>query len=227
MVEPTFFLFLGDNEVLKDVKLLELRKQFTEESNNLADFNIDDVEGSRVSTRDLQEILKRLPVNSQFRLVIIREAQDLSESAAEFLLDFIKGIKKSRIRLAFCFRDKKGLSSRLLSALQESKLTLSIQCNLKKAPRVFDLARGIIDRGNSAYALMLLRQLLGEGKQPQQILGGLFWYWNNTPHLGSPSCQQKDLEIFINTDTQIKSGKVSADLALELLVVRLCQKVHS
>jgi DNA polymerase III delta subunit len=223
MVEPVIFLFLGDDELTKDSHINSLKERLFAKAGNLVDFDIDDVDAQALTLQQLQEIFARLPIASKKRLVVIRQAQVLTEPQRDWLLKFIKGIDKHQFYLALSVReDKRSQANWLVPHLAANKRANIVRCFLKRKLRVFDLARSIIDSANPANALLILNKLLGEGKQPQQILGGLFWYWNNAAGLRDQR-QRRDVQLFLDTDTKIKTGKVSAELALEVLVLKLCQ----
>ncbi|MBU2540393.1 MAG: hypothetical protein KJ593_00675 [Candidatus Omnitrophica bacterium] len=228
MVDNAIVFISGDDVTLKDDKITLLKKKFTTSIPAVAEFNTDDINSQGLTVNSLGQILARLPVDCKKRLLIIRDVDHLPERVCAYLLDFIRNSKNTPLELILCTsQDKKASHNKLITYLEESKTVQKIHCRKKREMRVFDLARNIIDYGNTPGCLSILQQLLIGGTQPPQVLGGLFWYWNNT--LADKGCRnwQADLDLFLDTDLKIKTGKVSADLALELLVVRLCQKVHS
>lgn len=224
MVEPAVFLLLGDDLAAKDVQIKEFRQRFLAGIKDVADFNIDEVDGENLALKELQEILKRLPLNSKKRLLIIRNIDFLNESASQYLLEFIGDIANCPVRMLLSTKeDKKNPANKLVNNLNQSKNVRVIYCRKGRELRVFDLARSLMDEANPSGSLQILSRLLADGKQPQQILGGLFWYWNNTSNTKNPGRLKKDLGLFVDTDAKIKTGKVSPGLALELLVVKLCR----
>ncbi len=224
MVEPAVLLFLGDDQAAKNIQIRAFKQRFLADIKDLADFNIDEADGQDLALKELQEILKRLPLNSKKRLLIIRNIDSLNEPASQYLLDFLANISKAPFRILLSTKeDKKDSLNRFINNLSQSKSVSVIHCRKARRLRAFDLARAIIDEGNPSGSIQILNQLLLDGKEPQQILGGLFWYWNNISGLKSRGRLKKDLGLFIDTDTKIKTGKVPAELALELLVVKLCR----
>ncbi len=228
MVENAIVLILGDDATSKDDKIFLLKKRFTDCIPATKEFNIDDINAQGLNINNLGQILARLPLESKKRLLIIRDVDRLSEKVASYFLEFITNSKNTYLQLLLCTsQDKRASFNRLIKSLEGIKIVQKIHCRKRRKMRVFDLARNIIDYANAANCLSILKQLLLEGTRPPQVLGGLFWYWNNTLGENGPRNWKNDLDLFLDTDLKIKTGKVSADLALELLVVRLCQKAHS
>ncbi|MEW6008594.1 MAG: hypothetical protein AB1629_03050 [Candidatus Omnitrophota bacterium] len=224
MVELDVFLLLGDDLAAKNIKIRQFRQKFLGQIKEVVDFNIDEVDGENLTLKELQETLKRLPLNSKKRLLIIRNTDCLDESASQFLSEFIFNISKFPFKILLSTKeDKKNSANRLINNLNQAKNVRVIYCRQKREARVFDLARLVMEEGNAVASLQVLNRLLDEGKPAQQILGGLFWYWNNASPIKNQSGLKKDLGLFIEADAKIKTGKVAPELALELLVVKLCR----
>lgn len=230
MVGAAVSLILGDDSTDVDSKISFIKNKFKANILAVADFNIDDVDGHSLTSKHLQEILKRLPLGSGRRLLIIRHIDYLSSPVLNCLFEFIKKIDKDN---SSCFQlllsagqDKKKAPHRLISYLGQTKIANVLYCRRSRQQRVFDLARNIIDDGNYSFSIQLLRDLLGDGQRPTQILGGLFWYWNNSSKSKRRHRQGEALNLFLDTDMWIKTGRVDAELALELLVVKLCQSAN-
>lgn len=225
MVESNIVLISGDDLRAKDEKVLKFKKRFLTDNPATADFNIDDVDGSEIPLKTLQEILKRLPFKSKQRLLIIRAADHLNASLGKFLLGSLKELSKGHFKIVFLaagLEDK--AQDKFLGWLKDSEFVEKIYCQQKRKGRVFDLARNIMEYANSASSLDILRELLSEGVEAPQVLGGLFWYWNNSKGSKARHNEKEVLELFLETDMKIKTGKVAPSLALELLVVKLCRR---
>lgn len=225
MVEPNIVLILGDDLGVQDQKVLNLKKKFLAQNPATAAFNIDEVDGQEVTLKTLSEILKRLPFKSKQRLLIIRAADRLDDSVTKFLLESLEELSKAPLKIVFIAASPEDKArDKFTGRLKDSEFVEKIYCREKRKGRVFDLARNIMEYGNTVSSLDILRELLSQGVEAPQVLGGLFWYWNNSKSSQSRRNEKKDLELFLDTDMKIKTGKVSSSLALELLVVKLCQR---
>jgi len=225
VVEPNIVLILGDDLRVQDQKVLNLKKKFLADNPATAAFNIDDVDGTHLDLKTLQEILKRLPFKSKQRLLIIRAADCLDDSTTKFLSKSLEELSKAPFKIVFIAASPEDKAQdKFTGRLKDSEFVEKIYCQQKRRPRVFDLARNIMEHGNTVLALDILRELLSQGIEAPQVLGGLFWYWNNSKSSQNRRNEKKDLELFLDTDMKIKTGKVSSSLALELLVVKLCQR---
>lgn len=227
MVELNIVLILGDDLRVQDQKVLNLKKKFLAQNPATAAFNIDEVDGQEITLKTLSEILKRLPFKSKQRLLIIRAADRLDDSIANFLLKSLKELSRAAFNIVFIAASPEDKAQdKFIGRLKESEFVEKIYCREKRRGRVFDLARSIMEHGNTVSSLDILRELLAAGIEAPQVLGGLFWYWNNSKNSLRWRNEKKDLELFLDTDMKIKTGKVGSGLALELLVVKLCQRKH-
>lgn len=228
MVDHNIILILGDDLRAKDQQVLNFKKKFLAQDPAAADFNIDDVNGQEIPLKTLQEILKRLPFKSKQRLLIIRAADRLNDQVAKFILKSLKELSKGDFRIIFLSAGPEDKAQdKFIGRLKDSEFVEKIYCQQKRKRRVFDLARNIMEYSSTASALDILRELLSAGIEAPQVLGGLFWYWNNSKGPQGRRNLKKDLELFLDTDMKIKTGKISSGLALELLVVKLCQRQNS
>jgi DNA polymerase III delta subunit len=227
MVGPDVLFISGNDELSKDNKISLLKKEFSSQCLNLKEFNIDDLDAKVLTLKDLRHIVERLPLKVKQRLLIIRNVDFLNDLADKYLVEVLKN-KSSYLRIVFCAREEEGkAANKLISFLRQSKSVAKIFCRQERKIRVFDLARNIVDSSNLAHCLGILRQLLTDGKQAPQILGGLFWYWKNVYAQDKVHILRSDLELFLETDVSIKTGRLNSDLALELLIVKLYQRRHS
>lgn len=85
---------------------------------------------------------------------------------------------------------------------------------------VFDLTQAIVSR-QTTESLKILNVLLDEREKPHSILGALFWQWDNMKSSLSLEKFRQGLNILLDTDIRIKTGKTEQDLALEMAVIRL------
>ena len=95
-----------------------------------------------------------------------------------------------------------------------------IQTKEKKKLSTFDLTRAIVAH-NTSSAVKILNTLLHNREKPQMILGGIIWQWENMKDKISLDKFRQGLNILLNTDVKIKTGKLKEGLALEMLVIRL------
>ncbi len=74
--------------------------------------------------------------------------------------------------------------------------------------------------GQSLWYDNIERRLLENGERPERILGGLRYAVEKTTY--HPLESKKRLKFLLNCDTDIKTGRLKAEFALERLVVALC-----
>lgn len=207
------YLFIGQDSYSKDVRLKRLKEEYL--LNKTKEFNLDTLYSKELTLKGLQEILLYLPLNSDRRIVVIKNAQDLKQDIKEFILKYIKKPHPKIILvldinrqdpqdefIKYIIRDAKVFRFREPPAL--NTFTLSRQIELKRPD----------------YALRLLHQLLENGEKPERLLGGLRHSWERS---ASGTLQiRKGLRLLLNCDMDIKTGRLKPEVALERLIINLC-----
>lgn len=207
-------MFLGCDAAAKDKKLTQLKNQY--QLIPTQHFNVDVLYGRETTAVALQESLRCLPVDAQYRLVVIKQADALKDEAKKYLLGYAQKPRPNILVVIDC----EAADSRDTWVRNLARLTEVVR--FQEAVRVdtFTLYRQIQSRRADA-ALKLLSELLRGGEKPERILGGLRFALEKD-FSTNPEDARKKLSLLIACDNQIKTGRIRADFALERLAVTLC-----
>lgn len=178
-------------------------------------FNLDILYGKELSLKDLQERLLFIPVGSDKRIVVIKNAHSLKKDLQEFIIQYTKKPASGVVLILdisrYDLRDQ--FLNRIMRLVQVVRFKDNVQ------PDTFVLARQISLR-KPDYALKTLNQLLNNGEKPEWILGGLRYVTEKD--VVHPLEKKKRLKLLLSCDIDIKTGKLKPVFALEKLVVSLC-----
>lgn len=224
------YLFVGEDEHSKDVKLKRIKQELF--APQLESFNFETLYAKELDLRTLQEKLLQLPVNpvrkdsskgtqlsngvkAVRRLILIKDAAKLRPDVKEYLLSYIRKPFSHAVLVLDVRRiDRRdSFFNRISGPRKLINFRESIELN------AFTLARQVLQR-RIKPALSLLRQLLLKGERPEKILGAIR-YQLNQERLASED-KKKKLSFLLNCDIDIKTGRLKPDLALERLFLRLC-----
>lgn len=210
------YLFLGDDWLSKQRKISWIKEETLEKGT--LDFNIDNFYAAELSSDTLKDALYTLAVAGERRLLIIKKTEKLSPKNKKIILSFINKPNPDCTLIL----DSQALSIEKNPFLQKiSKIAKTINLRrTKRVENVFDLCRAITQR-NSAAALRILSGLLSSGQKPLKILGGISWYWTNKDVSKDKSALRRNIDLLLQTDANIKTGKINPNFALEFLVIKL------
>lgn len=208
------YLFIGDDQFSKDIKLDKIKEElFLKE---FEAFNFDILYARELDLVKLQEALLRLPFKAKQRLILIKEAFSLKEPIKEYLLSYLKkNLNPSTLLILDIERlDKKD-------AFLNKIVGYSKVFRFKESPvqDTFQLSDEINNKRINT-SLKILRGLLLSGTRPEKIMGGLRYCWENS-YL-SVAERKKRLNLLLNCDIEIKTGKAKPEFVLERLLIRLC-----
>lgn len=207
------FLFIGQDSLSKEARIKALRESnFPKE---LEQFNLDILHAKDLNLKTLQERLLCLPFKSKIRLVVVKGAQDLKEDAKEFLYQYFKKPRPSIILVLDInsYNSKDGFLKNISGYCQVLRF--------KEETRVdtFSLGRAV-ELKKCNFSLSILNQLLENGERPERILGGLRYSWERNAM--SPIEKKRRLKLLLDCDSDIKTGRLKPDFALEKFIVHLC-----
>ncbi len=218
MVEKNIYLFVGEDNVSKERKLAALRKDNLQDNSRAFDYEL--LYADSLDPQKLKEFLCSLPAISKKRIIVIKPADKLSLQNKRILLNFAKSAPKDI--LLILDTDKPEIKDEFF--LQFSRFARLINFAAKPSLNVFDLGRMIADK-KSREALLCLSRLLKSGEKQSNILGVIGWQWRKL----RPKIAEREfirgLELLQEADFSIKRSRLKGDLALELLVVKLCLPV--
>jgi DNA polymerase III delta subunit len=217
--KSSIYLFLGDDWLSKQRKISWIKNETL--NSRLSEFNIDSFYPDEISDHTLKDALYTLSAKDNKRFVVIKNIEKLSPRQKQLILDYLKKPNPSCILI---------LDSQAISVEEEPFLkeisSVANTINLRKVQRkenVFDLCRAMLQK-NPASSLRILSNLLSSGQVPLKILGGISWYWTNKNITKNDYSLRRDIDLLLDTDVNIKTGKVNPDFALEFLVINLASR---
>jgi len=86
---------------------------------------------------------------------------------------------------------------------------------------VFDVTKAM-SQNQPAEALKRLKDLMDGGQHPLQLIGGILWFWRNNQLQLSADKKEKGLRLIQEADLNIKRNRMTAQMSVEVLVVKLC-----
>jgi len=122
--ELTSYLFLGEEDFLKETELKKLKSRFLETSTRDLNYNVFYAKDKDFKLKDALNILNTAPFMSPKRFVILKDADSLSDSDKESVLFYLKNPKDSSI-LIIDSKSSKIKEGFVLEASKLSKLVRS------------------------------------------------------------------------------------------------------
>ncbi len=211
--EIPVYLFVGQDAFSKDAKLHDIKQGFL--SRDTESFNLDILHARELVLSELQEKLLCLPVKSKKRIVVVRDAQALSQDCRDFLIKYA-GNPAPHIVLILD-ADRYEYKDEFLRHITRSAQVFRFKEDDR--PDAFTLSRQIELRKVS-FALKVLNRLLKNGEKPERILGGLRHSLLRAAasHLET----RRRSKLLLACDLDIKRGRLKPAHALEKFVVNLC-----
>lgn len=215
------YLFIGEDELLKQEKIQLLKKQLF--SSSLESFNYEVFYAAELTLPRLRESLSRFSVSSTGRLLVIRDALKLKNDGQEYFLDSFKTLP-ANLTIVFDILNLPKEESPFLNRIL--KIAKVVNFKIKEKVNAFDLARAI-ERKQPDSALGILGSLFKAGEKAERILGALRYRFTKPsvyeqraikPVLG----HNKNIKLLLEADINLKTGKMRQEFVLETLVVKLC-----
>lgn len=216
MATQCAYLFLGDDEAEKQRLIDSLKAENVEKEFQQLDCEVVNANDSELSPARFNEILSYAPSSSKKRVVLIRRLRLLGKEHREILLQYFNNPLPSLVLLL----DGAGMEAADAFCAALGPSVKRINLKQTKNPEVFDLCRAVVSR-NTPQAITMLGTLLRNREKSHHILGGLIWQWENMKERITQEQFKKGLQLLLQTDLKIKTGRLKEDLALELLVIRL------
>lgn len=209
------YLFTGEDFFSKQEKISSLKKELF--PSDTESFNYDSFQAKELTLPLLKELLSRLPVSAKQRLLVIKDVLKLKPDIQEYLLSRLKDLPQN-ITLILDVSIAAAESGRFMGALLKAAKVI----NFRNKPEInaFDLGRAI-ERKSAAAALNILADLFANGERPERILGALRYQFVR-PGV-RPGESRNKIRLLLETDNNLKTGRIKGSFALEALVVRLCQ----
>jgi DNA polymerase III delta subunit len=208
------YLFFGEDEHSKDIYLEKLKRQLF--SKELEPFNYDVLYAKELHLLEFQEALKRLPHKAKKRIIIIRQADSLRQEIKDYFITYLKRPFSSNL-IILDFREFDQRDEFIKNILKYAKV---FHFHSREILDTFKLSKEI-DRRRIKNAFKILNTLLSEGTEPEMILGGLRYCFQNSNL--SYEEKKRRLSLLLEADLDIKTGRLkSPALALEKLIFNLC-----
>jgi len=206
------YLFVGEDYSSKDIELEKIKRQFFKKESEI--FNYEVLYAPDLELLKFQEELKRLPQQAKKRVILIRQAELLKKPIKDYLLTYIKKPFDSCV-LIF---DQEQIDKKDSFTQKLIKSAKVIYLYNKELLNTFQLASEIEQR-KIKKALLTLHDLIQRGSDPEMILGGLRYRWQNS-HLNVWE-KKRRLALLLDCDLMIKTGKLKPLMALEKLLFSL------
>ena len=241
---PMIYLFVGEDELAKQEKIQSLKNEIlrpcgpqddpsAQNSNKIfprgqlfegakrgawaESFNYEAFYAKELTLPLLNEALSRVPVGVKQRLLVIKDILRFKDNFQALLLSRVDNLPDDII-LVFDIISMPRQQNPLLNKLL--KVARVIHFKSKKKSNAFDLAYEI-ERRQVESALNVLADLFRAGEKPERILGALrYQFTKQSLNLDE---RLKKVDLLLAADVTIKTGKLKAQFALEMLVVRLCK----
>ena len=228
------YLFVGEDEFSKDIKLHKIKQELN--LAQLESFNFEILYSKDLDLRTLQERLLLLPINpalackggvkTRQRLILIKDVPRLSADIKQYLCTWLSKpfphvsliLDARRIDKRDQFFNRISGLVRLINFRQSTQInsfTLAYQIM-----QTSQYARPLMRQKKIKPAMRLLRQLLLQGERPERILGA-FRYQLQEERLDVTE-RKKRLIFLLDCDVDIKTGKLKPEFALERLLIKLC-----
>ena len=210
-----FYLLLGNDQQIKDKFIEKIKKDILPSADSFYfDYNV--LHAPQTNSVDLKKILLSLPAIASKRIVVIRDIRILPALPRSVILDFLK--KKNNSVVLILDSSEEGLTNNFLK-----EISLSCQLIQGQAPikvNVFDIMDAIFKK-EPQQALKVLSLLLEDGAHPLQMMGAFVWGWQSKTRKLSKQVYYRGLHILKEADYNIKRSRLSADMALEVAIMKL------
>ena len=211
------YLFLGPDSALRDEKLNQLKANLFPTA-DAQQMDFERLDGHKLSSEALKVALTSVPALAVRRLVLISRAEKLSKENLLTIEKFLSDSPENPVLfLEASAWDMKSGSRKAIRA------RLQVIGGLEKEGRnVFDMM-DLVCAGNTAEALMLLRELLGRGEEEERMLGAMVWSWSHKMRGRTSADRYKKGLLFLQeADHNLKRSRFpSREQALETAVVKL------
>lgn len=207
------YLFVGQDLPSKDATLKRIKEEFL--SKELKEFNLEVLYSEALTLKELQEKVIYIPAGSQKRIIVIKNAEKLNKDLLSFIANWSKKDEESILLILDASTLRKN--NTFPGSLSKNVKVFRFKENL--ALSTFDLARQI-EKRHPHLALQTLSRLLKESEKPEMILGGLRYSLEN--RCLTSGALQKRVNLILNCDIEIKTGRLKPVFALEKLVISLC-----
>jgi DNA polymerase III delta subunit len=211
------YLFLGNDVVLKDEKLAQLKANLFS-SSDAEKFDCELLDGYKLTSEALQVALASVPALSIRRLVIIRRADKLSKENLIAIEKFLVDAPENPVLVLEAAQwDMKSAERKSVRARLQIIGALD-----KEGHSVWNMMDAVC-AGNTVDGLVILKELLDRGEREELLLGGMASSWSRDMKGRIPfEKYKKGLLVLQEADHHLKRSRFpSREQALETAIVRL------
>ena len=209
------YLFLGDDLIAKDARILEIKNKFFKDFQEALSFDFDGLDANKLPDDALAKSFLTLPVIAPHRLIVLRQVHKLKSADIKVLLNFCQ--KPAEYCDVILESAEKTLKGDLKNLALYAKTAVFAQ---PEGPNVFDMTK-LITAGRCAEALKMLNRFYNDNVHPLQIMPALVWYWSKEGRLCGPEVFKRGLQALQEADLNIKRSRLDPQWAVEKLVVEL------
>ncbi|HOD11944.1 MAG TPA: hypothetical protein PKO44_02460 [Candidatus Omnitrophota bacterium] len=208
------YFLIGLDHAAKEQKIADIKAKALLSAEALS-FDHQILHGYRLDRDELQKALIALPVVSKSRVVLIRQANELTAKHKELILKADKAFPQGLILIL----DADAMDEKS-SWFQKGNGVQLLSFKPRTQHNVFDLMREVV-AGRQARALELLDELLKNGEMPTMIIGGMVWSWKKERSKMPLQKFLQGLLAFQQADFRVKRSQMRPEYTLEMLVVKL------
>jgi DNA polymerase III delta subunit len=209
------YLFLGDDGIAKDARILEIKNKFFKSFQEALSFDFDNLDASKLPDDALKKSFLTLPVITSHRLIVLRQVHKLKSTDIQVLLNFCQ--KPAQ----YCDVILESTEKMLKSDLKDLSLYATTELFAKpEGPNVFDMTK-LITAGQSGEALKMLNLFYKDNVHPLQIMPALVWYWSKEGRGRGKDVFKRGLQALQEADLNIKRSRLDPQWAVEKVVVEL------
>lgn len=209
------YLFLGTDEISKERKLQQLKQEVFKNGQDAFDY--ERLYAKELTPALLNEVFSLAPVSSEKRLIVIRDIDKLIVKCQEIILSYLKKPSQKMILVL----DTQVSELKEPFVIKLANVSKVFHFGRERQFNAFDLADAIQAKRPSE-ALKIFSIIHQKGEHPTRILGGLFWSWRKMKRFLKTDNFKKGIELFLETDINIKFSRIKPEIALEMLIVKLC-----
>ena len=216
------YLFIGEDEPAKQEKIHSLKSELLKKG--FEDFNYEALDAKELTLPILKEALSRLPAESPQRIMVIKNIFRLPDELKDYFTAQMEKLPKDLsiiLEASVIPKEESAFFNKI------SRYGKVIPFKTKEKINAFGLARAI-ERKDADSALNMLIDLFRNGEKPERILGALRYQFvkSDFSFTAPDSLKLKEkkekVSLLLETDLNLKTGKVKPEFALEALVVKLC-----
>jgi DNA polymerase III delta subunit len=209
------YLFLGEDRQAKDQKIAEIKSQCLS-SDDARKLDAEVLYAEKLDPAVLKKALIALPAVAEKRYILIHTPEKLTPQNKDIILDYIQ--TGSSHAVVILDSDESAPKNNFFATVMAAAKVVRFGQKVKK--NVFDVTRAL-DNCDLPEALKILDNLMEEGDNPLQILGGLVWFWGRTKGRTAADCFKKGLLVLQEADVNIKRSRVMPEHAVEIAVTKL------